>query len=100
MILLTEEGGRTGSCFARFQVQIGALRFGAVGALRYSVEQSTDGVCSSNFMPPFQTAWYPNRGVPKNRYENANHTVPLGGNAPLNSVGDSCPSNSNLRQTN
>ena len=28
-----------------------------------SVDQSTDGVCSSNLLAPFQTSQYPNGGV-------------------------------------
>ena len=33
-----------------------------------SVDQSTDGVCSSNLLAPFQKSWYPNGGVLRDKY--------------------------------
>ena len=45
----------------------------------YSVDQSTDGVCSSNLLAPFQTSHYPKGGVLREEYGSIRLTPTFGG---------------------
>ena len=70
-------------------------KLSAVGLFLSPFRPEMDGVCSSPFSASFQTAWYPNGGVPKNMYGSPrlfliilnanraapNHTAPLTGAA-------------------